>query len=106
MEKERIAALEEAQQKEEEKLEDERKWKDMLREQMLELRDREAEVRHRYTTPVRLTQTQNTVTKLLQCVYRVACQLYVGQHVKLSCCIPVNVLNHLVIERSKRFSPP
>ena len=61
MEKERIAALEEAQQKEEEKLEDERKWKDMLREQMLELRDREAEVRHRYTTPVRLKHTPSPI---------------------------------------------
>lgn len=45
MEEERIAALEEERQKEEEKLEDEKRWKDTLKEQMLELRDREAEVR-------------------------------------------------------------
>jgi hypothetical protein len=46
MEEERIAALELERQKEEERLEEEKKWKDVLREQMFELRDREAEVRN------------------------------------------------------------
>lgn len=57
MEEERIAALEEERRKEEEKLEDEKRWKDTLKEQMLELRDREAEVRYveRRTPSVHLT---------------------------------------------------
>lgn len=46
MEEERVAALELERQKEEDRLEEEKKWKDVLREQMFELRDREAEVRN------------------------------------------------------------
>lgn len=44
MEEERLAAIARDRQKMEEKVEEERKLKDMLKEQMLALRAREAEV--------------------------------------------------------------
>lgn len=45
MEEERLAAIARDRQKMEEKVEEERKLKEMLKEQMLALRAREAEVR-------------------------------------------------------------